>query len=1164
LSFLLSLIFLFTQCQSSQNISSTNILAATITGGSVGNYLHSQQRECLTGGAGTVYFQFIQDNVTKGVLYTWNKHEQTLAASPLTTLPFNTYQFRAENVIIYGGNYSFGANYGCLSSISTDVSSSCSIILFLNSTVICHNQTLAFNPYQNLAYYVTSCGLMADIVNFTSNSHLHIYANDGFYGSGQVFQCSTNSKISFTTDLYLNFTKWIEIDGTITQTANNQSVISSNFPSVSLHSFSGNISVSSITANRVFITGGRLSVSTSSHWKPLGNNAQNCLSDFNASSVACGGGADISLIPYLRSVEVDKSITIGSYSSIIGSFNLFCAYAFNLQYNATISADGMGCNPMNGSGAGLPGFYGKSGGGGAGYGGSGGTGYNNNNINGGGNYDETGYLYSGSGGGCSVSGGENCDAGSYGGGMIAIFAKQKITLNGTISANGFNGVGCSGGGSGGSISVITDTLTGVGVITTNGGNGGTCPWPGGGGGGGYVEIYSPSGAYSSFDLKGASLIASNGGAAGVQPTTSDADYAFASLSSYSSFNVHSRTNARRKSADFLQGVTQAEAGTAGVLLLPSCQPGHGNDASTGAICVVCPTGTYSNGGDVDCSNCNNKPLHSFYTESGWSNSNCPFQCESGYITDYCDDGLRIFFMLLGISLGSFVLFVCMPLFYYQYKRTQMDTRNEKIGYFEHELMSLEKGAPQVNKGTCGENNTFLTDNPLRVDDSLSTHRKEAKSEMNKSSESEYAKSQSIDINGPVSRVDKVMEVSELPASTLSPSRARGASRSVSHEPSFGVNLSFLNHFVEENNISMEMTTMEVVEKLIKLQTVECKSTYITKILHRPEYFSDLRAGYRNKIGKTNTEVNCFFLSHCWQMPFRHLINIIENAIEIELDIASHFFVDGREQKIAIEYYFWIDVFCKNQHSPAPAMDEFKRAMNDAGDEAHLLIFRFFICSFYFLGQLVIALWPRNPVAITRIWCLYELWCAIADNIPIKAGFIDDDRRSLVRNLCLVENPELFKVNVMEAQATKQEDIVQILGQIAIYPGVDEMDRRILSDFSTAVLRYTLRARTLLRFCVCESFGFILIFIAYLLVMLTALSSPGVGKELYLVTVLMFFCYFISFISIFLLLMKNFFPRRSPKCIRKISTNYLIVLFSASFFCSFGCLIIFYVLVSEMF
>jgi hypothetical protein len=118
-----------------------------------------------------------------------------------------------------------------------------------------------------------------------------------------------------------------------------------------------------------------------------------------------------------------------------------------------------------------------------------------------------------------------------------------------------------------------------------------------------------------------------------------------------------------------------------------------------------------------------------------------------------------------------------------------------------------------------------------------------------------------------------------------------------------------------------------------------------------------------------------------------------------------------------------------------------------------------------LGHLVIALWPQSPLAVTRIWCLYELWCAIELKIPITAGFTDENKRKLIFEL-ITSGFELFQsekkllaVDVEKAQATKVEDIQLILSKIKEYPGVAELNKQVSEDFSRSVRKYAFRATT---------------------------------------------------------------------------------------------------------
>jgi hypothetical protein len=66
---------------------------------------------------------------------------------------------------------------------------------------------------------------------------------------------------------------------------------------------------------------------------------------------------------------------------------------------------------------------------------------------------------------------------------------QTLALDGIISANGDPGGGYSGAGSGGSLYVTADTVTGAGKFTANGGSRAGMVNSGGDGGGGRITVY---------------------------------------------------------------------------------------------------------------------------------------------------------------------------------------------------------------------------------------------------------------------------------------------------------------------------------------------------------------------------------------------------------------------------------------------------------------------------------------------------------------------------------------------------------------------------------------------------------------------------------------------------------------------------------------------------
>ena len=170
----------------------------------------------------------------------------------------------------------------------------------------------------------------------------------------------------------------------------------------------------------------------------------------------------------------------------------------NVAVTGTIKADAQGFSPACGPGAG--GDNGTHGG--AGYGGFGEC--SNNTLRGGMYGSVTQPTALGSGGGGSLGG--------RGGGAIKINAPSgTVTINGTVSANGADNINyqLGGGGSGGSIWIIGNTMAGSGTISSTGGAA-VSSWADGYGAGGRIRLTWASG--SPF---GGTITASAGMAAGV-------------------------------------------------------------------------------------------------------------------------------------------------------------------------------------------------------------------------------------------------------------------------------------------------------------------------------------------------------------------------------------------------------------------------------------------------------------------------------------------------------------------------------------------------------------------------------------------------------------------------------------------------------------------------
>jgi len=227
----------------------------------------------------------------------------------------------------------------------------------------------------------------------------------------------------------------------------------------------------------------------------------------------------------------DGARLILNSSSSLNGFQGVKIKAINLTIdsNSAISADGKGFSAGAGFGEGPGG--GKisgEGGSGGGYGGKGGDcGSGIFGAEGGlsyGSLKEPTDLGSG-GGGYVVA-----PAGA-GGGAIKIEVENNLTLNGIISVNGENGSysnwgpSYSGGGSGGSIYIITNNLIGSGLIRANGGDSGKNSYYGGGGGaGGRIVVYYQTSDFSGEITTFGGLGIQSGGAGTIFVKSSTQEY----------------------------------------------------------------------------------------------------------------------------------------------------------------------------------------------------------------------------------------------------------------------------------------------------------------------------------------------------------------------------------------------------------------------------------------------------------------------------------------------------------------------------------------------------------------------------------------------------------------------------------------------------------------
>jgi Flp pilus assembly protein TadD len=172
-------------------------------------------------------------------------------------------------------------------------------------------------------------------------------------------------------------------------------------------------------------------------------------------------------------------------------------------------------------------------------------------------------------------------------------------------------------------------------------------------------------------------------------------------------------------------------------------------------------------------------------------------------------------------------------------------------------------------------------------------------------------------------------------------------------PSLGISLRGLNYFIHNcgglNEIS-QLTTNDVCERYLKPQTRHQQLSYC-------EYLVSI--GSHHFVGKP-----IVFISHAWQYKFVDVLNAIS---KIQFD---------REE----ENYIWIDLFSNNQHV-APSLPfefwchTFKSAIAD-------------------FGRTVLILSPwNNPIALTRVWCLWEIYCTAITRSKFEVIMTDQEDQS---------------------------------------------------------------------------------------------------------------------------------------------------------------------------
>lgn len=636
-----------------------------------GRYDH---KPCRAGAAGTAYVQLGHGGIHlfNAALLVGNDDRPSMAVTMLDTVPsaVNVMSISSGAVITSQESLSLLPLPSCIGNQPS--STACSIIYIVNASFVAlSNSSDSYSSFDG-----TIWGITADEVNII-NSRLSglAYSRYSFNITALTVAISANSSILYSRAFTVHAEEFAQIMGDIVQVPgkNLTNQEDSYFHRAYLSILAAkNVTIGNVVATNMKVIGNHVNFLTSRRaGSPPGFLPQACQSDISLDEFTCNRHQYMGRLKYNNTYVLigNSSINVGDGALMEAAQVLFCAPNITIGSGAAVSANERGCEASHGVGAGgVPSALDAevpNGGGGAGYGGVGGYGYDAAG-NGGQSYDISGKLYSGSGGGCL-----NCTESfnGAGGGIINFVANDTLILNGNLTANGGFGISDAGGGSGGTVYVDALAMSGKGYISVSGGSGGSGKYPGGGGGGGVLKLFNTKNYYLSYNYVG--VVSASGGQAG-HPLLTGGDAAVV----YPQAMLKSKASNREKGRYIRPYDDDAAVqGQDGVLDLPACPPGYGNGVSTGTVCGLCPAGTYSPGdGKNICYQCDNKPVHSSYTNTGWGDSDCPYTCNTGYSTSDCYTPFENFiFHTLGVlglvfcSVGIFGI-ILLPLVYYRYKK----------------------------------------------------------------------------------------------------------------------------------------------------------------------------------------------------------------------------------------------------------------------------------------------------------------------------------------------------------------------------------------------------------------------------------------------------------------------------------------------------------------
>eukprot|EP00808_Paulinella_micropora_P031021 g75226.t1 len=233
---------------------------------------------------------------------------------------------------------------------------------------------------------------------------------------------------------------------------------------------------------------------------------------------------------------------------------------------------------------------------------------------------------------------------------------------------------------------------------------------------------------------------------------------------------------------------------------------------------------------------------------------------------------------------------------------------------------------------------------------------------------------------------------------------------------------------EAAGLAAGATTDDVVRDLVKPATAGQKCSYV-ELLARSQDPQD-RAGVATAT---------VFLSHAWKYTFKQVVEAIAAPWPDKDNVRSQTFL-------------WFDIFTVNQHQTSTVDPDFW--------------FEAFRENVRTIGRTVLILSPwRNPVPLTRAWCLWEIFCTrltkASFEICLSPTEVTDFEHALVKDFKSILG-SLSRIDVKKAEAFKKEDQEKILALVeGMEGGAHELNKAVLAEMRAWVVqagRDALKAR----------------------------------------------------------------------------------------------------------